>query len=250
MSKNVLILGGTGEASALAHALADKHPELYVTIALAGETRDPSTMPGHMRVGNFGGAEGLSKFLIRRGMNMVIDATHPFAAQISQNAVEACHASNVPRLRFDRPQWVLPHNTDIIFVPDAHEAARLVARTSKSAFLTSGRKTLSAFEGVRDVKLLVRMIEESEPPLSLENLSVVYASAPFVEADEINLMRDHQIDTLVSKASGGDATRAKIDAAAAIGVRIILIRRPPPPDGDRASQINDVLAWIEKHTLK
>ena len=173
MSTNILILGGTSEASALAHALADQFPDCYVTIALAGETRAPSEMPGHVRVGNFGGADGLAHFLIQRGIDLVIDATHPFAANISQNAVEACQKTGVPRLRFDRPQWVLPPDTDIIFVPDAEEAARLVARTSSAAFLTIGRKTLSAFCDVCDVKLLVRLIEEPAQPLDLDDATIV-----------------------------------------------------------------------------
>lgn len=247
MSHNVLILGGTQEASALAHALAEQRPDLYVTIALAGVTRAPSDMPGHVRVGNFGGAEGLADFLIRRGMNAVIDATHPFAATMTQNAVDACTHAGVPRLRFDRPQWIVPQDTDVVFVPDADEAARLVARTSERAFLTIGRKTLNAFSEVRDVKLLVRLIEEPEEPLDLDNCTVVTGRPPFDEAREEALMREYQIDTLVSKASGGDQTRAKIDAAAKVGARIILIRRPPPPDGDRVGSVEDALGWLYVH---
>ena len=247
MSTSILILGGTSEAAGLAHALAAQRPDLDVTIALAGVTRAPSDMPGHVRVGSFGGAQGLAEFIQRRGMKVVIDATHPFAATMTQNAVEACETTNTPRLRLDRPQWILPPDADIVFVPDAEEAARLVARTSERAFLTIGRKQLGAFDGVRNVKLLVRLIDEPDAPLSLENSTITVGRPPFDEALEEALMREYQIDTLVSKASGGDATRAKINAAAKIGARIVLIRRPPPPGGDRVSNIEDVLGWLYVH---
>ena len=247
MSTSILILGGTSEAAALAHALATQRPDLDVTIALAGVTRAPSDMPGHVRVGSFGGAQGLADFIQRRGMKAVIDATHPFAATMTQNAVEACEITSTPRLRLDRAQWILPPDADVVFVPDADEAARLVARTSERAFLTIGRKQLSAFDGVRDVMLLVRLIEEPDAPLGLENCTITVGRPPFDEAHEEALMREHQIDTLVSKASGGDATRAKIDAAAKVGARIVLIRRPPPPDGDRVSCIEDALGWLYVH---
>jgi len=247
MSTSILILGCTSEAAALAHALATHRPDLDVTIALAGVTRAPLDMPGHVRVGGFGGAQGLAGFIQGRGLKAVIDATHPFAATMTQNAVAACEMTSTPRLRLDRAQWILPPDADVVFVPDADEAARLVARTSERAFLTIGRKQLNAFDGVRDVKMLVRLIEEPDAPLGLENCTIVIGRPPFDEAHEEALMREHQIDTLVSKASGGDATRAKIDAAAKVGARIVLIRRPPPPDGDRVGAIEDALGWLYIH---
>jgi len=247
MSTSILILGGTSEAVRLAHALAAQRPDLDVTIALAGVTRAPSDMPGHVRIGGFGGAVGLAEFIQRRGMKAVVDATHPFAATMTQNAVEACAKTGAPRLRLDRPQWILPSEADIVFVPDADEAARLVARTSERTFLTIGRKQLSAFDEVRDVKLLVRLIETPETPLALDNCTVVLGRPPFDVAHEEALMREYQIDTLVSKASGGEGTRAKIDAAAKVGARIVLIRRPPPPDGDRVNSIEDALGWLYTH---
>lgn len=245
--KSILILGGTGEAVALAHALDEQRPDLYVTIALAGMTRAPSEMPGHVRVGHFGGVEGLADFITRRGMSAVIDATHPFAARITNNAVQACAQTDVPRLRLERPQWVMPPDTDVVFMPDVEEAARLVARTSSSTFLTIGRKHLNAFDDVQNVKFLVRMIDRPDEPLSLGNCTVVTGRPPFDVDGEEALMREYEIDTLVAKASGGDATRAKIDAAAKVGVRIILIRRPPPPDGDRVSRVEEALKWLGRH---
>ena len=251
MSAKILILGGTAEAKQLAHAIFEQRPDLDVTISLAGATRTPADMPGHVRGGSFGGAKGLAVFLQEQGFKAVIDATHPFAATMTQNAAQACRAAGVALLHFERPQWVLPQDTDVVFVPDFVEAARLVARTSASTFLTIGRKHLAAFDGVRDVKLLVRLMDEADaqagPVLGLENCTIVTGRPPFSVAGEEALMREHQIDTIVSKASGGDATRAKIDAAAKVGARIILIRRPVPPEGARVSRIEDALGWLYTH---
>lgn len=247
MTHTVLILGGTSEGKALAEALATERPDLTVITALAGVTRSPDPMPGEVRIGGFGGADGLAAYLKKHAITAVIDATHPFAATITQNAVEACEHAGVPRLRLDREQWAVPGDTDVVFVPDAEEAARLVARTSGSAFLTIGRKSLPAFAEVRDVKLLVRLIEQPETPLDLDNCTVITGRPPFDADDEEALMREHQIDTLVSKASGGAGTRAKLDAAAQVGARIILIRRPVPPDGDRVFSVSDAVAWLYTH---
>jgi len=251
MSPKVLILGGTSEAVQLAAALCQQRPDLDVTTALAGVTRTPNPIEGHVHIGSFGGGAGLVDFIRTQGIKAVIDATHPFAATMSQNAVEACTVAGVPRLRLERPQWILPQDADVVFVPDVVEAARLVARTSERAFLTIGRKHLAAFDGVRDGKLLVRLMDnpdaQSGAALGLENCTIISGRPPFDAAHEEALMREHQIDTLVSKASGGDATRGKIDAAAKVGARIVLIRRPPPPEGERVSSNQDALGWLYTH---
>lgn len=251
MSTKILILGGTTEARHLAHTIIRQRPELDVTLSLAGVTRTPTDMPCHVRTGSFGGTEGLTAYIQEQVIKAVIDATHPFAATMTQHAAQACRAAGVALLHFERPQWVLPPDTDVVFVPDFIEAARLIARTSSSAFLTIGRNNLSAFGGVRDVKLLVRLMDkadaQSDQVLGLENCTLVTGRPPFDLAHEEALMREHQVDTVVSKASGGDATRTKIDAAAKVGARIILIRRPVPPDGERTSSIEDALGWLYTH---
>jgi precorrin-6A/cobalt-precorrin-6A reductase len=251
MSAAILILGGTTEAVQLAAALSEQRPDLDLTIALAGATENPAEVPCRVRVGSFGGTEGLTEFLRHQGISAVIDATHPFAAQITRNADLACQAANVPCLHLDRPAWSLPEDTDVVFVPDALEAARLVARTSGAAFITIGRKHLDAFNGLANVHLVVRLLEPAvppdDPPGSLENTTFVYGRPPFTMEDEVALMRAHKIDTLVSKASGGEATRSKIDAAALIGARIVLIRRPPVTDGERVYSIAAVVQWLSDH---
>lgn len=240
----LLILGGTGEGNALAHKVAQARPDLEVVSSLAGVTAAVPELPGQVRVGGFGGAQGLARYLTGEGIGALIDATHPFAATITRHAVEACAQAGVPYLRLERPEWRLPPDTDIVFVPDAEEAARLVARTSACAFLTVGRKALDAFAGVRKTKLVVRVLEDGAPHPALANAVYVAGRPPFALEDEIALLREHGVDTLVTKASGGDATRAKLDAAAHEGARIVLIRRPAPPEAERVFSVDDALAWL------
>jgi len=242
MSK-LLILGGTQEGRALAEAIARAQPDLHLITSLAGATTKTPDLPGDVRVGGFGGVTGLVDYLKREAIDRVIDATHPFADTMTAHAVQACAEAHVPYLRLDRPAWDLP-DTDVVFVPDAIEAARLVARTSSSAFLTIGRKDLAAFHSLGKVKVLVRAIEQ--PDLELDNATYITARPPFTLKGEAALMQAHAIDTLVTKASGGTATRAKLDAAAQVGARIVLLRRPPPPDAERVLSVEDAVKWITR----
>lgn len=240
----LLILGGTTEARALASLVHGAYPNLDMTTSLAGVTAKPENIAGKVRVGGFGGADGLAAFIKDQGITMVVDATHPFAARITENAVKACTDTNTAYLRLDRAEWEIPSDTDVIFVPDAVEAAGLVARTSSAALLTIGSKELAAFEAVEKVKLVVRMIDEPRADLRLNNATYIIKRPPFLIDDEVALMREYAIDTVVTKASGGDATRAKIDAAAQLGARIIVLRRPPAPDTERVLSADDAMAWI------
>lgn len=244
MMPRVLILAGTHEGRALAEALHDAHPDLGVISSLAGVTAAAKPLPGDVRVGGFGGADGLAAFIKDNAITLVIDATHPFAERITANAVAACTQTKTPYLRLDRQQWVMPEDADVVFVPDAEEAARLVARTSSAALLTIGRKDLAAFQGIDKVKLVVRSIEPPAVGESLEGATYVIARPPFSVESELALLHEHGIDTVVTKASGGDATRAKLDAAARVGARLVILRRPPPPDAERAVSVEEALAWI------
>lgn len=242
----LLILGGTSEGRALAEALSAAQPNIDVVTSLAGVTDrhgDSAGTNDNVRVGGFGGAPGLAAYIKDEGVDLVIDATHPFASRITENALAACAQNATPYLRLDRPAWKLP-DADVVFVPDAVEAARLVARTSKAALLTIGRKALGAFEGVDKVKLVVRVIEQPGAELKLNNATFVVARPPFTLDGEIALLREHQIDTVVTKASGGEATRAKLDAAAQVGARIVMLRRPPQPDAERVMSVEDTIRWV------
>ncbi|KSZ60395.1 cobalt-precorrin-6A reductase [Rhodococcus pyridinivorans] len=223
----VLILGGTGEARALATALDDDAIEFESS--LAGRVRNPRLPVGPVRIGGFGGAEGLARYLNERGIRAVVDATHPFAAGISANAAAACAAVNVPLLRLQRPGW---HDRHGLWTwADDHHAAAEAAATGRRIFLSTGRQTLDRFVGplaAHDV--LVRVVD----PLAIElppNWSVLLGRGPYDRDDERSLLLDNRIDTLVTKDSGGSLTRGKLDAADELGVRVIVVRRPAAPRG-------------------
>jgi len=233
----VLILGGTAEARALAEALAPRH---HVTTSLAGRTRNPETLPGTVRTGGFGGAEGLRRYVEENAIDAVIDATHPFAETISANARQAC--TTTPRLRLDRPAWTLPATAAVIRVPDMKQAAQRLPDVAKRAFLTVGADSLSAFHQVEGVWMLARVLEAPTAPTPFE---IVVARPPFAQANERALLQTHAIDTVVAKDAGGTATEAKISAAIKEEVTLILIDRPAPEPGERVETVDDAVAWLE-----
>jgi precorrin-6A/cobalt-precorrin-6A reductase len=196
-----------------------------------------------VRVGGFGGAEGLARFLAERRIDRVIDATHPFAAQIGAHAEQACREARVPRLRLLRPPWTREPGDHWIEVADLAEAARRLPELGRRAFLTVGHQDLGAFAGL-DLWFLVRTIE----PLgrsSLRRAEWIAGRGPFGLEDEVALLRAHAIDVLVSKASGGSATYAKLVAARQLGLPVVMVRRPPPPPGPVAHSVAAALAWLE-----
>ena len=240
----VLILAGTSEAAALAEACAGRSG-LETISSLAGRTRVPRPLPGELRVGGFGGAAGLEGFLRARAVDRLVDASHPFAAQISRHAAAACHAAGVPRLRLLRPPWRALAGDRWLEVASLAAAARLLPETGQRAFLTVGHKELGAFAGVPRVWFLIRTIE---PPagLALERALYLQARGPFTLADELALLRRHAVDVLVTKASGGDATYAKLAAARSLGLPVIMVQRPPPPAGPVVGSVAAALAWLSR----
>jgi precorrin-6A/cobalt-precorrin-6A reductase len=240
----VLILGGTAEAVALAETSAAR-PGVEVISSLAGRTRTPTLPPGEVRTGGFGGAEGLARFLIEGGIHRLIDATHPFAARISAHAEEACRRTQVPRLRLLRPPWQREPNDRWIDVADLAEAARRLPRLGRRVFLTVGHRDLEAFAGL-DLWFLVRTIEPPKTTLPLfRAVHWLAGRGPFAVEDELKLFRAHDIDVLVTKASGGDATYAKLVAARRLGLPVVMIRRPPPPPGPVVGSVEAALAWLD-----
>ncbi len=242
----LLILGGTGEAAALARAAQLRFGAgLHVTTSLAGRTRKPAALPGEVRVGGFGGAAGLARYLSREGVHRVVDATHPFAAAISRHAREACDELDIPRLILARPPWRRRAGDQWILVDDADQAARELAARGGRALVTIGIKELDPFAGLPQVRCLVRLIEPAAAPVPFD---VVAGRGPFTVAAEKRLLRDRKIDVLVTKASGGAATRAKITAARILGLPVIMIRRPPPEPGPRLRTIPAALDWLGVYT--
>ena len=243
-AKRLLLLGGTGEAAALARRLQDD-PRIHAVTSLAGRTKDPASLPGEVRVGGFGGPSGLARYLRGEAIDLVVDATHPFAAVMANNAAEACAAAAVPRLKLLRPAWQKEPGDRWIEVSTTTEAAATLPGLAERIFLTTGRRDLSAFAGLGDIWFLVRMIDPPKAPLPLVRHEVVLGRGPFGEADEIALLKDRSIGALVAKNSGGPSTYAKIAAARRLVLPVVMIARPDPPPGGIADGIEAALAWIE-----
>jgi precorrin-6A/cobalt-precorrin-6A reductase len=238
-----LILGGTTEAVQLAQACA-AIPELETITSLAGRTRAPATPPGAVRVGGFGGAEGLASYLRAQAIDRLVDATHPFAVRIGCNALQACRVADVPRLRLLRPPWQRQPGDRWIEVDSLTEAARRLPPSGR-IFLSVGRSELGAFADLPQW-FLVRTVEPGERCLA--NAHWLAERGPFRLEDEIALLREHAIDVLVTKASGGEATYAKLAAARQLGLPVIMVRRPPPPEGPVVDSVAAALAWLGHRT--
>ena len=242
--KRLLILGGTGDAAALAEAVQQSFGDGIETISsLAGRTRQPRELAGRVRTGGFGGPDGLARYLRKTRVDLVVDATHPYATQISANAQAACAAAGVPRLMLVRPPWTRQAGDNWIVVSDAAEAAARVPEFGSRAFLTLGSGDVSAFAGLDGVCLLLRVAEELEQ-LPLPGAELVVGRGPFREADEQRLLTEWRIDVIVSRNSGGPATSAKITAARRLAIPVIMIERPPPEPGQRAGDIEEAVEWI------
>ncbi len=243
--RRLLILGGTGEGAALAReAVAAFQGRLELVTSLAGRTRAPAAVPGEVRVGGFGGADGLADYLVSQRIGLVVDATHPFAATISANARDACARAGVARLILARPPWRRRPGDRWIEVGDVAQAAAELADRGGRAFLTVGVKELHHFARLEGVFCLVRLIEPPAAPPPLADHVVVTGRGPFTVAGERRLMAAHRIDVVVSKASGGEATYAKLAAARAMGLPVIMVRRPPAPQGERVTSVAAAIAWI------
>ncbi len=241
----MLILGGTGEALALARLLAQQRPCLAVTTSLAGVTGSPVTPPGRLRSGGFGGAEGLAAWLTDERVDLLVDATHPFAATMAGHAAAAAARADVPRLKLVRPMWPRQEDDRWIMAEDASAAAAVLAGLgARRVFLTLGTRELAAFGGLGDTAFTVRMIEAPAEPLPIAGARLLLARGPYDAAAEEVLMREHGFDALVTKASGGAATRGKIDAARALSLPVVMIARPPLPPGEHVADIDAALAWI------
>jgi precorrin-6A/cobalt-precorrin-6A reductase len=242
--ERVLILGGTGEGAALARRLAGD-PRFEVVSSLAGATRRPAPLAGRVSIGGFGGAEGLADFLRAERIDRLIDATHPFAARISANAAEAAAIAGVPLLRLARPPWRALPGDRWIEVADAAAAAARLPGLARRAFLSLGRKELAAFAKLEETWFLVRLIEAPASPLPLMHYELVLGRGPFAVAAEVALLRTHGVEALVTKNSGGDATYAKIVAARRLALPVLILSRPPEPEGVAGvGDIGAVLAWL------
>lgn len=239
----VLILGGTTEGRALASACATT-PGLDVISSLAGRTSSPLLPPGAVRVGGFGGIDGLTSYLREQRIDAVVDATHPFAATMTMHAVAASARAGVPLLVLRRPGWTEQAGDRWFRVPDLPTAAALVPELGERVFLTTGRQSIAAFAGVDACWFLSRSVEPPAPPLP-RRLEVVLNRGPFTLSGERALLAGYDIHVLVTKDSGGGT--AKLDAAREHGTPVVLIDRPPlPPGADVAPSVAAALAWLRR----
>lgn len=248
MSHRILILGGTTEARQLAGQLAAR-PDVEVILSLAGRTEKPIAQQVPTRVGGFGGAEGLAGYLRDTRTDLLIDATHPYAARISDNAAKAAQRAGVPILALRRPGWEREDGDRWTEVDDASAAAVALGLPARRVFLALGRQEVGAFEAAPQHHYLLRSVDPVEPPLGVPHVDYLLARGPFREADEHRLLVEHQTDVIVSKNSGGDATYGKIAAARALGIEVVMIRRPALPGVPSAPSIPELIAMVD-HSLR
>ncbi|GAA6158527.1 cobalt-precorrin-6A reductase [Ruegeria sp. HU-ET01832] len=238
---HLLILGGTTEANALAKTVAELG--IPATYSYAGRVGNPRPQPLPVRVGGFGGVAGLAAYMRDHTVTHVIDATHPFAAQMSANAVAACHQSGVPLAALTRPAWVEKDGDHWQHVPDIDGAVAALSGAPQRVFLAVGRMHLQEFATQPQHRYLLRLVDEPGT-LPSPNCDVVVSRGPFTLADDQALMQRHKIQLVVSKNAGGLGARAKLDAARALGLPVLMIDRPALPQRVELSSVAQVLDWL------
>jgi len=240
---NILILGGTTEASALCRLL-EHAPGLTATLSLAGITRSPVLPALAVRRGGFGGVEGLADYLRERRVDALVDATHPFARQMHGNAAQAARLAGVPRLAICRPAWRAGPGdrwTEVASMPDA---AAALGATPHRVFLTVGQQELAPFQAAPWHDYLIRSVEPPDPAFLPPRCRCIAARGPFTPEGEVRLLRDAGIDVIVTKNSGGSAVEAKLGAARGLGIPVLLVARPAPPEPPVVPDAAAALDWL------
>ena len=240
----LLLLGGTREARELAGRLADDR-RWSVISSLAGRTRAPEALVGDVRVGGFGGVDGLAGYLASNDVDIIIDATHPFAEAISQNAFNAARQTGRPYLRLCRPSWQPEAGDHWLPARDVQHAAALLEPGCK-VLLTIGRQELAPFLQRSDIRIVARMIEAPSEAVPL-HVEIILARPPFNVADEVALIRDRRFDVMVTKNAGGCSVEAKLTAARELGLSVIMIQRPPHAPPAAAQSVDDVCRLLDQH---
>ena len=242
MTRPLLILGGTTEAAALSQKVASAG--INATLSLAGRVKAPAEHPLPTRVGGFGGADGLAAYLRAHSVRAVIDATHPFAAQMSRNAVAACARVNVPLMALSRAPWQETACDQWEHVPDIQSAAQRLNGEPKRVFLAVGRQHLREFARNIQHFYLLRVVDGLDAP-PFPNCEIITARGPFsADADEA-LLQSHRIEVVVSKNSGGSGAEAKIIAARRLGLPVIMIDRPALPQRQMMHSVDAAMHWID-----
>jgi precorrin-6A/cobalt-precorrin-6A reductase len=227
----ILILGGTGEARELALVLMNEGHD--VITSLAGRTTGPLLPAGRVRVGGFGGAEGLARFILEESIDVIADATHPFAAQISAHGYAAAQSCHIRYVRLERPAWRAEDGDAWTSVKNTGEAAAIIPREAR-VLLTIGRKEISPFVGRQDLSGVIRMIEPLEHPPPAR-WTLLLARPPFTAEQEKALMHAHDITVLVTKNAGGEKMASKLQAARELKVSVVMVERPQKPPAETAA---------------
>ena len=237
----LLLLAGTGDGRRLAWGLVDIG--LPVVVSLAGVTRMPEPLPLPSRVGGFGGEAGFVDYLEQAGITAVLDATHPFAARITERTARVCAARGLPYLQIMRPEWE-PVTEDDWTMIDAEEDAARHVRIGSTVFLAAGRQSLHRFAGLLGCRVIARQIDPPTEPFPFEGGEFLIGRPPFsVERDE-GLFAQLGVDWIVVKNAGGEESRSKLIAARNLGIPVLMIRRPPMPDVPRVASVAQALEWV------
>lgn len=240
---NILVLGGTSEASALAAGLA--RDGMHATLSYAGRVANPRPQPVQVRVGGFGGVAGLAAYLREQRITHLIDATHPFAATIAANAVTAAEMAAIAHIKLVRPAWQAGMGDDWRTAPDLAAAIDALAGPALGVMLALGRMHVDAFAERPQHRYLLRFVDAPRDPPRLPHHHVVVDRGPFDVAGDSALMRTHAIDLVVCKNAGGSGAEAKLIAARALGLPVLMIDRPPLPACEKVASVAEVLDWID-----
>jgi precorrin-6A/cobalt-precorrin-6A reductase len=243
----ILILGGTMEARGLAERLAAR-PDLDITLSLAGRTMAPVALPVPVRSGGFGGAAGLTDYLVRERVDALIDATHPYASIISANAAAAAGNAQVPLMALRRPPWHKIDGDRWTPASNVNAAVEALGKAPRRVFVALGRNELVPFSEAPQHYYLIRSVDPVEPSLPLPQADYITGRGPFSEADDHALLKAHRIEAVVAKNSGGTATYGKIAAARALGLEVIILRRPALPDVAAVATVDETVTWLD-HAL-
>lgn len=240
--RNTLVLGGTLEASALALVLAERGER--AVLSYAGRVAKPKAQPIPMRVGGFGGVPGLVRYLRDQGVTHLVDATHPFAAQMSSNAVAACAQTGVPLLALTRAAWQPGPGDRWQILADLPAAVAALSGPPQRIMLALGRMHLAAFAAQSQHHYVLRLVDVPDSPLPLPQHTTIVSRGPFDLAGDTALMREHRVDIVVCKNAGGTGAQAKLHAARGLGLPVVMVARPLPPARQEVTRVDQVLQWL------
>lgn len=236
----LLLLAGTGDARRFARFCANE--QIDCIASLSGATRDPADLPIQTRIGGFGGEGPFKLYLEQSGISRVLDMTHPFATKISDRTARVCAREGIPYLRYERPSWQSGPGDDWVHVDTETQVADHT-KAGQTVFLATGRQTLHRFANLEKCTIICRQIDPPDAPFPFQNGRFEIGRPPFSIDDEVALFRKLSVDVLVSKNAGGTASRSKLDAARALGIPVIMIKRPMGISGTVTDDLEQVKSW-------